>query len=152
MKHFLANSNEDGRTSSSSDFDERNLREYYLVPFEMGIKGANAGPSANDVFIDWYAGNLPYAVTPLKGIRNKVGTGVRVRYAADNNNNSATANIAAESDVAIAFVGNNPTCNGTFGRWQTRECRVPVELEAVHYEAKNILRAPASCRGRRAVR
>jgi len=31
MKHFLANSNEDGRTSSSSDFDERNLREYYLV-------------------------------------------------------------------------------------------------------------------------
>src|ERR1017187_6456782 len=79
MKHFLANSNEDGRTSSSSDFDERNLREYYLVPFEMGIKGANAGPSANDVFIDWYAGNLPYAVTPLKGIRNKVGTGVRVR-------------------------------------------------------------------------
>src|ERR1022692_4796438 len=42
MKHFLANSNEDGRTSSSSDFDERNLREYYLVPFEMGIKGANA--------------------------------------------------------------------------------------------------------------
>ena len=42
MKHFLANSNEDGRTSSSSDFDERNLREYYLVPFEMGIREANA--------------------------------------------------------------------------------------------------------------
>jgi len=42
MKHFLANSNEDGRTSSSSDFDERNLREYYLVPFQMGIQEANA--------------------------------------------------------------------------------------------------------------
>src|SRR5208283_118015 len=42
MKHFLANSNEDGRTSSSSDFDERNLREYYLVPFQMGILEGNA--------------------------------------------------------------------------------------------------------------
>jgi beta-glucosidase len=42
MKHFLANSNEDGRTSSSSDFDERNLRKYYLVPFQMGIQEGNA--------------------------------------------------------------------------------------------------------------
>jgi beta-glucosidase len=283
MKHFLANSNEDGRTSSSSDFDERNLREYYLVPFEMGVKEANAqsymasynavnkipdtvspfihdivekewgfdgmvctdagslpnltrqfhyypdpaaavvgcvkagisvfldqyaaplkdaldkkllteadiernikgnirmrmrlgefdppelvpyskiagaeepwygeknkalarkatqesivllkntgdllplnkaslksiaviGPSANDVFIDWYAGTLPYAVTPLEGIRNKVGPGVRVRYAPDNTINSVAANLAAESDIAIVFVGNNPTCNAPFGR------------------------------------
>jgi len=42
MKHFLANSNEDARTRSSSEFDERNLREYYLVPFQMGIEEANA--------------------------------------------------------------------------------------------------------------
>src|ERR1700727_190672 len=33
MKHFLANSNEDGRGGSSSDFDERLLGEYYSVPF-----------------------------------------------------------------------------------------------------------------------
>jgi beta-glucosidase len=37
MKHFLANSNEYGRDSSSSDFDERLLREYYSVPFRMGV-------------------------------------------------------------------------------------------------------------------
>ena len=283
MKHFLANSNEDGRTSSSSDFDERNLREYYLVPFEIGIKEAHAqsymasynavnkvpdtvspffheivekewgfdgmvstdagalrnltrefhyypddteaaaacvkagisvfldpyaqavraaldkkliteadiernikgnlrmrmrlgefdppetvayngisgseepwygeknktlvrrvtqesivllkntdkllplnrdalksiaviGPSANNVFIDWYAGNLPHAVTPLEGIRAKVGPGVRVRYAQDNQINNAAQNIAAESDVAIVFIGNNPTCNAPFGK------------------------------------
>jgi len=48
-------------------------------------------------------------VTPLEGIRNKVGPGVRVRYIADNSNNSDAANLAAESDVAIVFVGNNPT-------------------------------------------
>ncbi len=282
MKHFLANSNEDGRTRSSSDFDERNLREYYLVPFQMGIQQGNAqsfmasynavnkipdtvspfirdivekewkfdgmvctdagslpnltrqfhyypdnnaavagcvkagitvfldryadalkaaldmnlvteadiernirgnirmrmrlgefdpegmspydkiagteepwfgeknmalarkvtqesivllknsggllpldkkrlrsiaviGPSANDVLIDWYAGMPPYTVSPLEGIRNKVGPNVRVRFAPDDNNGNA-ANLAAESDAAIVFVGNHPTCNMQFGR------------------------------------
>ena len=38
MKHFLANSNEDGRTYTSSDFDDRLWREYYSVPFRMGIQ------------------------------------------------------------------------------------------------------------------
>jgi len=37
MKHFLANSNEDGRDSSSSNFDERLFREYYSFPFYKGI-------------------------------------------------------------------------------------------------------------------
>ena len=34
-KHFLANSQEDRRESSSSNFDERLWREYYAKPFEM---------------------------------------------------------------------------------------------------------------------
>lgn len=37
MKHFLANSNEDGRTYTSSDFNERLWREYYALPFKMGV-------------------------------------------------------------------------------------------------------------------
>jgi len=37
MKHFMANSNEDGRDSTSSDFDERLFREYYSYPFYKGI-------------------------------------------------------------------------------------------------------------------
>jgi beta-glucosidase len=302
MKHFLANSNEDGRTRSSSDFDERNLREYYLVPFRMGIEEANAqsfmasynavnkipdtvspfirdivekewkfdgmvctdagslpnltrqfkyypdstaavvgcvkagitvfldqyaaplkdalekkllteadiernirgnlrmrmrlgefdppemvpysniagteepwfseknkalarkvtqesivllkndggllpldkahvksiaviGPAANDVFIDWYAGIPPYTVTPLEGIRNKVGPGVHVRYIADNSNNSSASNLAAESDVAIVFVGNNPTCNGGFGRGcPPSEGKESVDRKAIELE------------------
>jgi len=288
MKHFLANSNEDGRTSSSSDFDERNLREYYLVPFRMGILEGNAqsfmasynavnkvpdtvspfirdivekewkfdgmvstdagslpnltrqfhyypdptaavvgcvqagitvfldrfaaplrdalerkllteadiernirgnlrmrmrlgefdppgmspydnisgteepwygeknkalarkvtqesivllknsdnllpldksklrsiaviGPFGDNVLMDWYAGMPPYTVTPFEGIRNQAGPNVRVRYAPDDNNGNA-ANLAAESDVAIVFVGNHPTCNAPFGR-----CALPSE-------------------------
>lgn len=44
LKHFLANSNEDGRSSSSSNFDDRVWREYYAKPFEMAVRrgGANA--------------------------------------------------------------------------------------------------------------
>ncbi len=38
LKHFLANSNEDGRESSSSNFDERLWREYYAKPFEMAVR------------------------------------------------------------------------------------------------------------------
>ena len=276
MKHFLANSNEDGRTSSSSDFDERNLREYYLVPFQMGVLEGKAqsymasynavnkipdtvsplmrdivekewkfdgmvctdagslpnltrqfhyyqdataavvgsvkagitvfldpyaaplkdaldqkllteadiernirgnirmrmrlgefdpaemvpyekiagteepwygeknkalarkvtqesivllknsdnllpldrsklrsiaviGPFADRVFIDSYAGIPPYSVTPLEGIRNKVGPNVRVRFV-PNDTHSNAVNLAAESDVAVVFVGNHPTC------------------------------------------
>lgn len=37
MKHFLANSNEDGRDSTSSDFDTRLFHEYYAYPFYKGI-------------------------------------------------------------------------------------------------------------------
>ena len=42
LKHFLANSNEDTRSTSSSDFDERLWREYYSVPFRMGIMEGGA--------------------------------------------------------------------------------------------------------------
>ena len=37
LKHFMANSNEDNRIGSSSDFDARLMREYYSVPFRMGF-------------------------------------------------------------------------------------------------------------------
>lgn len=37
LKHFLANSNENYRTSSSSNFDDRLFWEYYSVPFRMGF-------------------------------------------------------------------------------------------------------------------
>ncbi len=42
LKHFLANSNEDGRFHTSSDFDERLWREYYARPFEIAIRDGGA--------------------------------------------------------------------------------------------------------------
>jgi beta-glucosidase len=42
LKHFLANSNEDGRNSSSSNFDERLWREYYAWPFERAVRAGGS--------------------------------------------------------------------------------------------------------------
>ena len=42
LKHFLANSNEDGRGGSSSNFDTRLFHEYYAVPFRMAVKDGHA--------------------------------------------------------------------------------------------------------------
>ena len=62
MKHFLANSNEDGRGGSSSDFDERLLREYYSVPFRMGVRegGSRAYMAAYNAM-----NHIPMAVNPI---------------------------------------------------------------------------------------
>ena len=38
MKHFLANSNENDRVRSTSDFDERLFREYYSLPLRWVSK------------------------------------------------------------------------------------------------------------------
>ncbi|MCU0519759.1 MAG: glycoside hydrolase family 3 C-terminal domain-containing protein [Anaerolineae bacterium] len=62
LKHFLANSNEDERVRSSSDFDERLLREYYSAPFRMGISegGARAFMAAYNAY-----NGIPCTVHPI---------------------------------------------------------------------------------------
>ena len=67
LKHFLANSNEDGRGGSSSNFDERLFREYYSVPFRMAIQqgGANAMMTAYNAW-----NGTPMEVNPV--LRNVV--------------------------------------------------------------------------------
>ncbi|MFZ5889788.1 MAG: glycoside hydrolase family 3 C-terminal domain-containing protein [Myxococcota bacterium] len=42
MKHFLANSNEDERDTTSSNFDERVFYEYYSAPFRHGIEAGHS--------------------------------------------------------------------------------------------------------------
>ena len=42
LKHFLANENENGRNSTSSNFDDRLFWEYYSVPFRMAFLEGDA--------------------------------------------------------------------------------------------------------------
>lgn len=68
------------------------------------------GPYANQVLLDWYSGTPPYTVSAVQGIKNKVGDGVTVAYAA-NNEGEAAVTAAKNADVAIVVVGNHPECN-----------------------------------------
>jgi beta-glucosidase len=62
MKHFLANSNENDRDKTSSNFDERLFREYYSVPFRMGVVegGSRAFMAAYNLMND-----VPMTVHPV---------------------------------------------------------------------------------------
>ncbi|HEY6244996.1 MAG TPA: glycoside hydrolase family 3 C-terminal domain-containing protein [Pyrinomonadaceae bacterium] len=62
MKHFLANSNENDRDKTSSNFDERLFREYYSVPFRMGVDqgGSRAYMAAYNLM-----NGVPMTVNPV---------------------------------------------------------------------------------------
>lgn len=69
MKHFLANSNETGRDSTSSDFDNRLFHEYYAYPFRKGIE-----EGGSQAFMTAYNGwnGVPMTIHPvLKNIRKE---------------------------------------------------------------------------------
>jgi beta-glucosidase len=88
-----------------------------LLPLEKSkLKSvAVVGQRSNDVAWDWYSGKFPYAITPLDGIRSKVGPGVKVNFALNNDNNAAVE-AAKASDVAIVVIGNHPTCDADWGK------------------------------------
>src|SRR6202035_802973 len=67
------------------------------------------GPRAAEVLSDLYTGPMPYTVSVLEGIRDKVGAGITVNYAA-NNDDGAAVNAAKSSDVAVVVIGNHPVC------------------------------------------
>jgi beta-glucosidase len=104
-----------------------------MLPLEKSkLKSiAVIGPRADEVLLDWYSGTPPYTVTPLAGIRNKVGNSVEVKYAKDNTGGAAV-NIAKAAGVAIVCVGNHPYCyTAPWG-----ECTIPSDgREAVDRQA-----------------
>jgi beta-glucosidase len=87
----------------------------FLPLDKAGIKSiAVIGPRANVVLSDWYGGQPPYAVSPLAGIRNKVGPDVMVNFATNDDQGEAVR-LARSSDVVILCVGNHPT--GDVAEW-----------------------------------
>jgi beta-glucosidase len=108
-----------------------------LLPLKKdSIKSiAVIGPLADSVHWDWYGGTPPYATTPLQGIKELVGPGVKVNYAADEIGDAAY-DAAKNSDVAVVVVGNDPTCgpdmphdwhNTAYDGGGTLPCTVPSD-------------------------
>ncbi len=99
------------------------------------------GPSANMVISDWYAGNPPYRVTILKGIRDFLGSDVTVRFAAGNKADSAVT-AAKQSDVAIVCIGNHPLSYG-LGWGQNHvasDGREDVDRQAISLEQEDLVK------------
>jgi beta-glucosidase len=70
------------------------------------------GPRGDEVVKDWYGSTPPYpAVTPLAGIKDKVGEAVNVQFADGKDVTNAVA-LAKSSDLAILCVGNSPDAGG----------------------------------------
>jgi beta-glucosidase len=84
-------------------------------------KIAIIGLRADEVLLDWYSGTPPYVITPLQGIKNKLGDKVEILYA-KNNTDGKAAEIAKKADAVIVIVGNHPVCNAGWAN-----CPVPSE-------------------------
>jgi len=80
---------------------------------------AVVGPFANEVDSDFYGGTPPFAITPVQGIQDKVGSTVAVHFS---NKHDDAVQMAKSADVAIVLVGNQPTCSAEFGH-----CPEPTE-------------------------
>jgi len=70
---------------------------------------AVVGPYANEVLLDWYSGTPPFVVTPVEGIRARVGAGVTVESATGEDLGAVTA-LAKRVDAVVVVIGNHPTC------------------------------------------
>ncbi len=119
------------------------LKNDRLLPLDKeSLKSiAIIGPSADLVVSDWYAGTPPYRISVLEGIRNSVGEGVRIHYAADNGADAAVE-AARKSDVAIVCVGNHPLSYGL--GWAENHVasdgREAIDRQAISLEQEDLVR------------
>ena len=114
-----------------------------LLPLHAGeLKSiAVIGPLAHQVISDWYAGTPPYAVSVLDGIRNALGEGAEVLYAASNKADSAVI-AAGRADAAVVCVGNHPLSYG-LGWGQNHvpsDGREDVDRQAISLEQEDLVR------------
>lgn len=122
--------------------------EGHFLPLDTTKKQTIAviGPWADTVLLDWYSGMPPYRITPLEGIRNKVGETANVLYTRDNTGGKAV-DVAEQADVAVVVVGNHPTGNvdawaevakPSYGREAVDRESITLEQEAL---VKQVYRA-----------
>jgi beta-glucosidase len=99
------------------------------------------GSLADEVLLDWYSGTPPYTISPLEGIKNKVGNAVEVKYV-KNISDSVSFKIAKDADIAIVCVGNHPTCDGDpWGECTTpSDGREAVDRKAIILEQEELIK------------
>jgi len=86
------------------------LKNNGILPLDKNkIKSiAVVGPRSAEVLLDWYSGSPPYTISPLEGIKNKLGSGVAVSHTT---NADMAVSMAKGAETVIVCVGNNPSGN-----------------------------------------
>jgi len=112
-----------------------------LLPLDKAaVKSiAMIGPRSDEVVFDWYSSQAPYAVTPLAGVKDKVGPGVNVQVASGQDVEAAVS-LAKSSDIAIVCVGNNPNLNNGWKKVSdTSEGREDIDRQIITLGAQEEL-------------
>ena len=122
-----------GVTDTISPFNKKEVREFVrlvtaksvvllkndkkLLPVDKSkIKSiAVIGSRADEILLDWYSGNPPYAVSILQGIQNAVGNDVKVYYEPTNEMDKAII-AAQKADIVLVCIGNH--VYGTDPKWK----------------------------------
>jgi len=115
-----------------------------LLPLDKGkLKSiAVIGPRANEVLLDWYSGTPPYRISPVAGIREKVGAGVIVN-STTNNDAAEAVRLAKASEVVIICVGNNPigVPDGAWAKVSVpSEGREAVDRQSITLEQEDLIK------------
>jgi beta-glucosidase len=98
------------------------------------------GPYANQVLLDWYRGTPPYTVSPLEGIKNKLGNDAVVQWTTGQDEDSVNK-LAANSDYVIVVVGNHPWCNAGWGQCPTpSDGREAVDRKTIYLEQEELIK------------
>jgi beta-glucosidase len=114
-----------------------------LLPLDAGKLSSVAviGPRAGEVLLDWYSGTPPYTVSPIDGIKRKLGPHATLTYARDDQGGLAVA-AAKKADVAVVVVGNHPT--GDVDEWAMVALpsygREAVDRKAITLEDEELVR------------
>jgi beta-glucosidase len=102
---------------------------------------AVVGPYANEVFLDWYSGTPPFAVTPLEGIRARAGEGVKVTYAKGDDLDAVSA-LAKTVDAVVVVIGNHPTCGAGWNVCPTAsDGKEAIDRKSMVLEQESIAKA-----------
>jgi beta-glucosidase len=98
------------------------------------------GPRANSVSLDWYSGTPPYIVTPLEGIKTRLGRRVSVSYSAGGDE---AVKLARSADAVIVCAGNHPT-GGEGAGWGKvsvpGEGREAVDRQSIVLEQEELIK------------
>ncbi|MGI4749269.1 MAG: glycoside hydrolase family 3 C-terminal domain-containing protein [Janthinobacterium lividum] len=89
--------------------------ENQLLPLNKNIIKSIAvlGPRSSEVLQDWYSGSPSYSVSPLEGIKNKVGSNVTIM---NTTNDDLAISMAKSAEIAIVCIGNHPTGNAGWAK------------------------------------